>query len=439
MTQNAGPSPVSRSSGEVSLTLPADPRFASPAARMIEELGQAFDMPPETWGALALACEEVVAHVARHADSGSPITVVCGDERHRMTIDVSLPAKGFDPRLFNITQSMSESTDDEMDELGLLLAARMVDEFAFARDGGRLRLHLSRSRPYPRLEAASDLPGPSADGGGWSSRPPSRDRLASLCRLAVAAGGAPSLLAHPGRVIDMAAVGELDGFIAENADGLVVGGGLWLRGRIVEFYGPYLSDEWPGVAEAAVEACLIAEARGSALGVICRHPGSGFPTAMFETIGALAPTVDAPGRSIHFRELREDPGATVWTIDGIEGFLRAVYRDLGFARRVAPFVAGGGYVERHSVIAATTHREDGVAVLRPSLPGADATENIAQHCRHLESNGFPDLLCEVDLGQSWQLEFCPGLLAAGFSPRFIIPHGGESDVLVLQRATGNGR
>ncbi|MEO0036562.1 MAG: hypothetical protein RLZZ501_2585, partial [Pseudomonadota bacterium] len=159
-------------------------------------------------------------------------------------------------------------------------------------------------------------------------------------------------------------------------------------------------------------------------------PGPDFPADWFESLGSLAATGGA--RPVLFRQLHEDPGAVSWAGPELTPFLAAHYAALGLPRRlVAPTESGPGGPS--SVLSAVTRREEGSAVLRPALPGTDCADNIARHCRHLEHSGFADLRGEIDLGQSWQAGFVPGLLAAGFAPRFVIPHGGEGDLLVLQR------
>lgn len=430
MPPAATPSP--EDGGGVSLSLPAAPAFVAPAAHLVEGIGAAFGMPAETARALALASEEVIAFVAGQSAPGGRVTLDCRDRRYRMSVEISLPAAGFDPRMFNLTQAVSpEAGETDLDHLGLLLAARMVDEFAFVRDGGRIRLLLHKLRPYPRLvpsETAAPPPEPSAP---WHLAPATPERLGLLARLA-AGPAAPAFLAQPGRLADMVAVGDLDGLVAQTADGAVLGGALWQpSGRIVELFGPWRAAGAPaGIETALVEACLIAVARGPALGVISRVSGPDFPADWFERLGNLAAAGGA--RPVLFRQLHEDPGAVSWAGPDLTPFLAAHYAELGLPRRlVTP--AEGGPGGPSSVLSAVTRREEGSAVLRPALAGADCADNIARHCRHLERSGFADLRGEIDLGQGWQAGFVPGLLAAGFVPRFVIPHGGEGDLLVLQR------
>jgi hypothetical protein len=47
------------------------------------------------------------------------------------------------------------------------------------------------------------------------------------------------------------------------------------------------------------------------------------------------------------------------------------------------------------------------------------------------ANGISRLSFEIDLGVGWQLAFVPGLLSAGFSPAYVIPHAGRGDLLVF--------
>lgn len=409
---------------EVLLTVPADKRLAAVAGQAIQGFAQAFGMPSETGMALGLAGEEIIAFAAEHGDRKSPVAMRCRDGRYRMIVELGLALSGFDPRFFNLTQQMAVEDEHDVEELGLLLTARTVDNFAMSVDGGQLRLSLEKIRPYPALAAA---PARASGTGRWTLKPLNADRLTRFCRIAAAVPGAAQFLRQPGRVIDMVELGELAGSVAEREDGSLAGGCLWSRGtgRVVECYGPYVEPNAGEAMEPLVEACLIALARSPAFGVICRNASPDFPAGLFDSLGHHA------GEQVFYRQLQEDMGAQLWSAPGIEEFLKAAYRRLGYARDLTAFEESGQRLPEHSVISVSTDLDTQEAILRPSWPGTDASANVTAHRQHLAAGGLRRLVFEIDLGVGWHLGFVPGLLAEGFAPAYIIPHGGSGDLLVL--------
>jgi anti-sigma regulatory factor (Ser/Thr protein kinase) len=409
---------------EVLLTVPADRSLAGVTGQAIQGYAEAFGMPSQTGMVLGLAGEEIIAFASEHSEGSSPISLRCRDGRYRMIVELSFAVSGFNPRLFNLPRMVSLEDEEDVKELGLLLIARTVDNFALSVDGGQVRLVLEKFRSYPSLKSGSLKASGSST---FSIKSLTPDRLAQFCEIAASARGAPAFLTQPGRLIDMAEVGEIAGCVAEGADGIVAGGCVWLPGigKIVECFGPYVEPQAAEVVEQLVEACLISMARSSALGVICRHSGPHFPKELFDQLGLYGE------EGVFYRQLQEDMGALVWSVTEIEHFLSGTYRRLGFARDIRMVEDSGQRQPKHSVISVSMNRDSAEVILKPCWPGADATENVESHRAHLVANGLSSLSFEIDLGIGWQLAFVPGLLAAGFSPAYVIPHGGRGDLLVF--------
>lgn len=416
---------------EVLLTVPAEKRLAGIAGQAIQGFSGAFGMPPQAAMALGLAGEEIIAFAAEHGDRKSLIAMRCRDGRYRMILEFNFAMSGFDPRLFNLTRKVAVDDEQDVNELGLLLTARSVDYFTMSIEGKQLHLGLEKVRPYPVLPA---IPVNASGIGSWSLKPLSSDRLARLCRIAAAVPGVPQFLRQPGRVMDMAELGELFGSIAERSDGSIAGGCLWSpgTGRVAKCYGPYIEPGSQAAMEPLVEACLMSLARTPAIGVICRSCEADFPTALFDHLGSHA------GEQVFYRQLQEDMGAQAWSVPAINEFLADSYRHLGYARELMIFAENGQRLPEHSVISVSTDSDSLEAVLRPCWPGVDAAANVAGHRQHLAAGGLRRLSFEIDLGVGWQLGFVPGLLAEGFVPAYIIPHGGSGDLLVLLWSPAEG-
>ncbi len=417
---------------DVLMTVPAEEAFASVAAQAVQGAGEAFGMPGPIGLALALASEEIIAFAARCGNKRHPVSLICRDGRYRMVVELSIAAADFEPRFFNLPRQVSIDNEDDVKELGLLLTARAVDSFSLSVEGGELRMVLDKLRPYTTLPSG---PLAASGTGAWSLQPVTTDHLARLCRIISCISGTPSFLLQPGRVIDMVEIGELAGCVAERSDGSIAGGILWAAGgdRVIEVHGPYLEPGANAAAEPLVEACLMALARSTTVGVICRNAGMDFPEHLFEPLGIHQ------NERVFYRELQEDMGALIWVDPGIEPFLAETYHRLGYARQMTRFVDNGQRIPSHSVIAVETLGDQGGAVLRPCLPGADVTNNVTSHRDHLAKAGLRWMVFEVDLGVGWQLSFVPGLLGSGFEPAYIIPNGGRGDLLMLRWLAPNGQ
>ena len=220
------------------------------------------------------------------------------------------------------------------------------------------------------------------------------------------------------------------------------GGGLlwrWLGDRLVECYGPYLFGQPAVIARLLLDRLLGDLAKSPAVGLLCRYPAPDLPADYFEALGTLrhhAPDGSVTEIPAYYRSLIEDAGAIAWSHPALRPFLTSEYRRLAFARSLAPVDAAGEGVDPRSGLSAEFNRPAGEVTLRPLWWGADAEANLREHVRVLRQEGLYDLFFELDLGRAWQGHFAPALLATGFSPRVILPHAGQGDLLVFQHEDG---
>jgi hypothetical protein len=67
----------------------------------------------------------------------------------------------------------------------------------------------------------------------------------------------------------------------------------------------------------------------------------------------------------------------------------------------------------------------------------DARKNLLAHLALFRQEGLAGVFFEMDLGLPWHAEFTAPLLDTGFSPRLVIPYGGDGDILVFQAEEGH--
>jgi hypothetical protein len=75
--------------------------------------------------------------------------------------------------------------------------------------------------------------------------------------------------------------------------------------------------------------------------------------------------------------------------------------------------------------------------LRAIWDGVDAARNLARHVKALKADDLPNIFFEIDLGHAWQAGLTVPLLEQGFTPRLVLPYGGERDVVVFQYKGGS--
>jgi hypothetical protein len=386
--------------------------------------------------ALARAGEEVFADAAERVP-GAEVRFTLDCLAYRAVLEIAFDDAGFDPAAFNLAHG--RGLDDALDNLPglpLLIASRSVDSFDLSLAPGEpVRIRLEKDRRYAPLPPIA--PPPPVQGSPRSVRRGDAAELRHLAMLLAAVlpeARLPALLRHGDRLADIVAAGAADGVIALAPDGRLAGGLLWQPGdgKIAELQGPFIlaADAREETATALLEACLGEFARSrTTTGLFLLAEGE-VPDGWFESLGTLAGSRD---RQALFRSLDEDTGAVVWADPGVAAFLHGTHARLALAREIRHVGAPPGGA---SVLAVAVDRAAGTATLRPVLAGADAAANVAAHVALMAEEGVAVLTAELDLGRALDAAFIPGLLAAGFEPRFIVPAARRGDVLVMQRAAG---
>ena len=133
-----------------------------------------------------------------------------------------------------------------------------------------------------------------------------------------------------------------------------------------------------------------------------------------------------------YRHLEEDQGTTVWAHPLLEDFLTREYKRLVFAREIRLIADGGEASSPFSVLSVEFHQEQGRVILRPLWWGQDALDTVAAHVGLLQNEWIHSMIFEMDLGHPWETRFAPALFENGFEPRFVLPYGGKSDLVVFE-------
>lgn len=431
---------------EVTLTVRAEMAFVPLAVSFVENAAGAFGLEREDVLGLTLATEEIFAYLCTSGVPHEVVEIRCLGGVYYVQAQFLFEAQDFNMRAFNLTAVPNLQEEAKLEETGLLIASRMVDRFDFSAVGAKKQsLILVKEKTYP---AVTDiLTGEAHPLTAFSVSTPDPEELKMFARLVnryYAGHIVPPFLRFPGKVADMAGSGDYAASLAVDTAGQIGGGMIWrVAGlKIVECCGPYLFNQiaGSGVAEALANSCIEAIARTDAVGLLNRYPTPEVPEGYFERLGSLVyrRCEHAPSElTVLYRQLVEDPGATVWSHPDLEEFLADQYRRLYLARRIQPVRSEGEATARSSVLSAEFDRTNGLVTLRPVVAGMDAEENLGRHVEVLQQENLTGILVSLDLGKPWQSAFVPALLNQSFLPRIVMPYAGKADVVLFQHSKGD--
>lgn len=421
--------------------------FSAPFLPLIMEFAdkgaRGFGYGDRETGGLVLAMEELFSFYSRRAAADSAAEIELEDQGYRLCLSLSFPAANPDMRAFNLTWRVSHDSEESLDLLGPMLAARSVSSLRLEFGANeRVAIRMTRDREYAAAPAVA-LP-PSDLEGMVRLATPSRDDLRHFAAMVTASASPfiPPFLARPGMAADMLAAGHLNALLALNND-WIVGGLLWrpLTESCSELFGPYLFTSDP---EERTLTMLMDEAFGRishsrARGVLRRQGPLPDYERFFDFLGdlELAGSDDATSHcSYYHRQLREESGGVVYCGAPLASFLADQYDRLCLPRQIRE---SGGIprLRDASVLVVELDYPRSLATLRPLCAGRDMADNLTAHLELLREEGISTFIVEINTGRSEETAFAGALEQSGFVPRLLVPDAGQGDLVVYQHAGEN--
>jgi anti-sigma regulatory factor (Ser/Thr protein kinase) len=429
---------------EVSLTISSDRQFLPLAMSFTEASAKAFGLEKTDALKLTLACEETFTYICSICKETKSLVMKATNGLYYVGVQFLFRAADFDPGAFNLTAQASPEDEKGLDEMGLIIASRSVERFQISHSPEGVSLVLIKEKSYlqmpeitmPELKPLKDFTITSPDPGTLKL-------FAGQIVHSYPDHLYPRDFHFPGKLVDMVASGEYGAAVAISKEGLTGGGVAWFRssGKMVEVFGPYLFDQPPrsSAAERLIDAVVEGLAKTDTLFLIVMYATPELPAGYFEPLG----TIDifkkgSPPAAItvYCRQLKEDPGSTVWFHPEIEEFLKKEYRRLYFARYMKPTESAGEARPEHSVFAARFVKAQNTVILNAIWDGVDFADNLDRHISTLSGEGIPNIFFEIDLAYAWQANLIPSLLGREFIPRLVLPYAGEGDVVLFQQRKG---
>ncbi|ACL01888.1 putative anti-sigma regulatory factor, serine/threonine protein kinase [Desulfatibacillum aliphaticivorans] len=422
---------------EVVLELAASPEFFPVARSVTENASLAMGLEKAEARRVAMATEEIFMSLCKSAP-GRKLSIRCTPGGYCVITEFIFQDPGFPLEYFNMTSSVSTSNEQDMANLGLLVASRIMDGFSVERDdSGRFMLKLIKEKCYPRHtgEGASYLPPLAA----FSVRKANSEEAAYAAAQAVGlypSHALPRHFLHPRMLADRIDFGGATAAIAVGPGGEIAGIIAWdlsSSGNMVECHGPFLftRDGNPALCEALLDFCIGDIAKLPVMGLINRRHNRDIPIHYFETVGSLpltagnGETFQAPA---YFRQMQEDTGCNAWAHESLEEFLEKQYARLCLPRKILRPSGRALDPQSRSVLFSEFDRNAGNVTFLPVSPGQDILPNVEAHLKMANKESIKNVFFGIDLGRPWQADFAPAILQAGFSPRYILPYAGCGDM-----------
>ncbi|SMD05354.1 hypothetical protein [Sporomusa malonica] len=402
-----------------------------------ETAAKAFGLDDARSLRLGLAVEEIFVFISAQAGKSENMRLIARSGGYYVEIVCLVSPQALPTKVMNKTAATDIEDEDFLAEMGILLAARMVDRFKLVLEQDKeMGLYFLVEKQYPEMTAQLAMP----PKGNYSIDAGGREELKQFAQQVISSYGvaAPDFFRFPGKVVDMVDSGEYEAVLALDGKGNVGGGMLWKwNGKLVEAYGPYVFQE--GLATLLVEKVLEKLARSSAVSMVVRQPTKEIPVDYFEELGLpqSIPTEEIVSHyTVLYRQLEEDTGMVVFVHSSLKGFVEKCYERLVLPRSIISVEQAGEKLVPHSVFAVSVDRNQKQAVLSALVVGADAQAVLREYVSSLRQQGVSTMFFELDIGKELEALLAADLRAAGFAPSFVLPWGGQGDVVVFQYAGG---
>ena len=423
--------------------IPFNMTFLPLAMEFIDKGARGFGYNDRETGGLVLAMEELFSFYVRQGALGSAVEIELEDQGYRLALTISFRMANPDMRAFNLTWNVNPDSEESLDMLGPMIAARSVSSLRldFGSDE-RVVLRMTRDRIYLLADPVA-LPPPDI-AGMLRLGDPAPDDLRHFAAMVTASGALfiPSFLARPGMAADMFAAGHLNAILATRGD-WIMGGLLWrpLTDSCLELYGPYLFIDDPDdqmltlLLDEAVGRISRTNCRGflRRQGVLAGHE------RFFDLLGELelSGISGAAQSTYYYRQLKEESGGVVYCGGALAGFLNAQYERLCLPRQLRATALDISRLRDASVLAVELEYARSLAIIRPLCAGKDMAANLAAHLDLLRGEGIGNFQVEINTGRSEDMAFAEALETTGFAPRLLIPDAGQGDLVIYSHAGRN--
>lgn len=416
------------------LKINAEQKFLPLVISFIENSSKGYSFSEKETTALVLASEEIFSYLCR-VNKESLIEIECISKNYLIEVVWKFSRKNFNPRAFNITCKINPDDDSSLEEMGLLIANRITDNFNMQEEGNEIIISFSKYRTYPEIKQGIYNPSGLKELKIINPEKQQIILLSEIIRQGADAETLPSFLNSPYMLADMFAQKDIEAKILAGENGIVAGGVLWKKAgnETCEMFGPFvhINFDQEKYSLELTNSCIESIGKENYKGLLCLYQGQNFPQQFFEEIGEYS------GKKIYFRELQEDTGIISWVNEKVSLYIKEQYEKLFLPREVIVVPDYDSSNNKYSVVSSDINRVAGSVKLYPLIYGADIKNNIREHINLFMEENLKEIFFEFDLGINFHALFVSALLENNFIPSFIIPCGGRGDLLMMQYSSQN--
>ncbi len=408
---------------------------------MVEQSARIFGLNNEGAQNLGLAAEELFSVLVSAAGPDEKIRIVVKQGGYYVEAACYFPPHAIPITALNITTELNPDNESDIENLGIILAAHVVDRLQLVREKqGETAIRFTIERQYPDQIIPFGIPPSghySVSEGGYE------DIKQFAARVSTTYGtNSPDFFRFPGKVVDMVKCQEFGVLLALDGKGNVGGGMLWRwSGKMIDSLGPYIFTPQPGLAEEIVQGVLEKVSRKGAICIVNRMPVNDVPRTYFEDLIKSYPADEIRATTCHpplYRQLEEDTGSVVYVHPDLEPFIKECYERLVLPRNIVVTTYAGEFIEPHAAFEVHVDKKQHLAIISTIVAGIDSGEVLTGYVASLYEEGITWLEFELDLGDETTPVLVPALRAAGFAPCYVLPWGGMGDVVVFEHQTPRG-
>lgn len=373
---------------------------------------------------LALAVEELFSFLSRRFAPGHRLNLSCRNAGYYAEVVCRFQRGLLPVEAFNITATISPDDDKSLEQMGLLLAARTVDRLQIFAQETEMAIHFIKEKKYPKVNEPIS---PFEVTESFQPRETEPELLKQFAARVWSCYGAsaPAFFEFPGKLVDMVWQNEAGAVLLVDGKGRVGAGALWrLQGKMAEMFGPYVFCDQTRLATEILERAIARLGRSGLLCAIVQKPVELMPQGFFEAL-------DESGNRL-YRQLEEDNGAIAYVHPRLLDYFQSQLRRLVLPRQIHSVEHQGEQLAEGAAFATEINRQNQFAVLRSLWPGKDSLQVLREHIYYLRAAGLGTVYFYLDAGVPEQALLTPALLDSGFEPQWILPWGGQGDLIVLQ-------
>ena len=408
---------------------------------MVEQSATIFGLDKEGAQNLGLAAEEVFNVLASAARPDEKIRIVVRQGGYYVEVACYFSRHAIPITALNITKIPDPDDESDIENLGIILAAKVVDRLQLVRSRqGEMALRFTIERRYPEQAIPSGIPPAghySVGEGGFEEIKQFASRVSGMY-----GANSPGFFRFPGKIVDMVKSREFGVLLALDGKGNVGGGMLWKwGGKMIDSFGPYIFTPQPGLVGEIVQGVLEKVGRKGAVCIVNRMPADDLLRNFFEELVESCPANRIRTTACHpplYRQLEEDTGSVAYVHPEVEIFVKECYERLVLPRSVVATTHAGEFIEPHAAFGVQVDKKQNLAVISTIVAGIDAEEVLAGYVASLYEEGITRLEFEIDLGDETTPVLVPALHAVGFIPCYVLPWGGRGDILVFEHQGPRG-